>query len=124
MFDTHSTKITSPEKVFHEHKRAPTDESIGLAMEYEEKILQKITDKLLCKDNIVNISFFRVDDILNHYFVMKISINGNEYSNKFNFSFDIDKIVDDIVKWVAYKLVKPCFDDVFEAMHLKIPTRA
>lgn len=71
MWDDNRIEFRSPERVIHEHKRAPTDESIRLAMEYEEKILAKIVSSFQCPDNVVKFSCFEQVDTLNRFFIFK-----------------------------------------------------
>ena len=117
MFDTHKTEFNSPAKVVHEYNRAPTDESIRFAQEYEDKILQKITDKFQSFDNTVNISFFRCQEFISTCYVMKLTINGRDFSEKFQCGLILDEMIDKIVNWVAYNIVRPSFYDVMVAMN-------
>lgn len=116
MWDRTKIEFNHPEKIFHEHKRAPTDESIRLAMEYEEKILKKIVDKFQCCDNKINLSFFRINDVLRSFYVVKLKINGNEFSQTFDIKIQFDEMVDDIVNWISYKILQPFIQDMFVTM--------
>lgn len=116
MFDNRRLKFTNPDDKINIHNRAPIEESIRLSMEYEQKILQKIIDKFQCVDNIINISWFEVEDFISNYLVIKMSINGKEFSTKIHKTMKFDDLINEIINWVACTIVKPSFDDVY--MHL------
>lgn len=118
MWDDNRIEFKSPEKVLHEHKRAPTDESIRLAIEYEEKILSKIIDKFYCVDNVVKFSYFKLHEHLGlDTFVFKMCINEREFSEKFKILLDFDKTIEDIIHWVAETIVRPVISDVYIRMN-------
>ena len=119
MWDDHSTKITYPEKIYHTHNHAPTDESIKIAIEYEEKILKRIIDKFQCVDNKINISILKLYHPLDCQLAIKISINGNEYENLFRQSLNFDETINEISNWIANNIVKPIIDDLFFCINIQ-----
>jgi hypothetical protein len=63
-------------------KRAPTDESIRLLKEFEEKSLNKIIDTIHVENNIISgTAFFVNDDFLTNskYVYAKFTLNGRKY---------------------------------------------
>jgi hypothetical protein len=103
MFDDHRVEFKSPEKVFHEYKRAPTDESIRLAKEYEEKIHSQIAEKLMVIDNNINFTCAMSNDaFMMTKLYLKININGVDHSGVVIIDFpDQNKIVDKIRDWIC-----------------------
>jgi hypothetical protein len=103
MFDNHKNEFKYPEKIFHEYKRAPTDESIKLAKEYEEKIHHQIAQKLMVKDNNINFSCaLSNNELLIQRLYLKIKINDIEHSEVYTLDFiDNDKIIDIIRNWIC-----------------------
>ena len=89
MFDTHKSEthkihVRHPEKILHEYKRAPTDDSIRILKEYEEKIHSQISEKLLIKDNNIEFSLaFTTDNIMNNRGYVKFTVNGIEHTENF-----------------------------------------
>jgi hypothetical protein len=86
MFDNYivrkgSTTYVPYEKVVTE-KRAPTDESIKLLKEMEEKVLQKIVEAYHIESNIMNgVVFKTFKDPLNvkEQFIVVFNVNGKEH---------------------------------------------
>lgn len=95
------------EKIFHEEKRAPTDDSIRLYREIEEKIHQSIAQKLIVNNNLFTYSIYFRNDYLNASMGVKIKINENEFSEVFK--IDSEKNPDQIVKilkdWLCEKIL-------------------
>lgn len=67
-------------KEIHEHK-APTDESIRLAIEMEEKVKKNILRTIIIKTNLVNGSITVFENKLNNsvVFCVRFILNGQEY---------------------------------------------
>ena len=112
MWDNHSTNIKSPEKIYHEEKRAPTDQSIQLAKEYEEKILRSILEKVLVHDNLFEYTVVITDNIMNRILNIKIKINDNEFTNNFNIGIDVDKTLDKVISWFSGLFLRDVLSDI------------
>lgn len=88
MFDTHITKIIKhPETITHHEHRAPTDESIRLAIELQDKTLQSIIDQRNIAENSFNA---QITEYANHrdrktQFIVSFVLNGKKES----FSVDV-----------------------------------
>jgi hypothetical protein len=118
-----STHIKYPEKVIHEERRAPTDDSIRLAKEYEEAIEKKIIEKLMVSTNIVDFGMIISEDPLRKYLQIKININGREYDQKFDlYNPNIDKLFEKIKYWIADKILLGPLEAVMVAHCSKYPT--
>ena len=85
MLNTYNTRNVSEHvsvnKTVHEH-RAPTDASIALFKEVEEKALKSVIDKIVINDNIFNFKIvkfkdFALDLIKVHY---EFSLNGKVFN--------------------------------------------
>lgn len=85
MFDKYfiregASHSTSNVKV--EEKRAPTDESVRLLREMEEKACNNITNAIVIEDNVVNgsVMVFDIDPFDRHYrFVASFQLNGKDF---------------------------------------------
>lgn len=87
--NTHTETVVPYEKTVHEY-RAPTDESIKLYKEMEEKIYSSIIEKTYI-DNIIKASILKVElwwDFEPEKYVISLSINWEEYM----FEMDYDKM--------------------------------
>lgn len=88
-------------------KRAPTDDSIQLLKELEEAAEKRIIDKILVDTNVVKYSLVFSQDFLRYKLYLKIKINDYVYEETFSVN-EIDdgsKLMDEIQKWVAEKIV-------------------
>lgn len=79
-----SVNIRFPDTIkVHEHK-APTDESIRLAQEMHEKVLDNIIAKVNVEDNFITGQLYLIDELTctgrdNLLVVCKFKINGHEF---------------------------------------------
>ena len=80
-YERETTKIVPYEKTININ-RAPTDESVKLLKEFEEKAVENIIDKIHVNDNSIN-GVVLVKQIqlnpFNHKFYWKFTLNGKEY---------------------------------------------
>lgn len=81
----------------NEH-RAPTDESIKLLKEFEEKATQKIVDYCIIQDNIFNVNgcYFTFQCIGGYIIYFRFILNGKEYNFKETISsmdYAYDKLI-------------------------------
>ena len=81
IYEKRSTKVVPYEKTVNIN-RAPTDESVKLLKEFEEKAVENIIDKIHVNDNNIN-GLVLVKQIqlnpFNHKFYWKFTLNGKEY---------------------------------------------
>ena len=86
LFTTHTYReLAVPyEKTVHEH-RAPTDESIKILREMEEKSRQQIVEKFVVNNNVVNgsVTLFRDAMTDNHECRVRLVLNGDEHTETF-----------------------------------------
>lgn len=112
----------SPERIILEEKRAPTDESIRIYHEYEDKLRSEIAEKLMVKNNLITYSLaFCNFDNLNPYVYVKFMINGEEHSEKIRInSFDAacpEKIANHIKEWLVDKMTMKPIIDIFNSYY-------
>lgn len=118
MFDTINNPVRTEyvtKNVNVTEKKAPTDESVRLLMEMEEKVLQRFLGKMIVNDNSINLelaSFFditRFDKIVYY----RLTINGKQYQDKVDLripingdsiDYIIQSVVDSIAKTIAIVL--------------------
>ena len=81
IYEKRSTKVVPYEKTVNIN-RAPTDQSVKLLKEFEEKAVENIIDKIHVNDNNIN-GLVLVKQIqlnpFNHKFYWKFTLNGKEY---------------------------------------------
>ena len=81
IYEKRSTEVIPYEKTVNIN-RAPTDESVRLLKEFEEKAVENIIDKIHVNDNSIN-GVVLVKQIqlnpFNHKFYWKFTLNGKEY---------------------------------------------
>ena len=81
IYEKRSTEVIPYEKTVNIN-RAPTDESVKLLKEFEEKAVENIIDKIHVNDNSIN-GVVLVKQIqlnpFNHKFYWKFTLNGKEY---------------------------------------------
>ena len=81
IYEKRSTEVLPYEKTVNIN-RAPTDESIRLLKEFEEKAVENIIDKIHVNDNNIN-GLVLIKQIqlnpFNHKFYWKFTLNGKEY---------------------------------------------
>lgn len=89
MFDIIHTTPNTINVHKHEH-RAPTDESIRLYKELEEKALQRLISTTTLEDNTFNATWHVFTDFINHEnkAICRYKLNGVEYQ----FEADVDSI--------------------------------
>lgn len=86
MFNTYITKKTEKEYIPYEKtitiNRAPTDKSIELLKEFEEKSIQKIVDSFVINNNILNgiVVAFSNPCTRNITYRFKFNLNGKDYN--------------------------------------------
>lgn len=116
-----SVKITYPENIYHEEKKAPTDESIRLFNEFRKEALDSILEKILVKDNNIEYTFVVTDYCLMPQYHFKIKINGVEYIKSYDYQkahFDTEKTIDDIVKWIAEMISRDFINELIARREL------
>lgn len=90
MFDR-TTIQSGSSSVSITENRAPTDKSIQLLKEFEEKAYNKLIDSFQCKINEFNGTVVRIKkEYLSETFIIKLNINGIDYNFTTNIN-DIDK---------------------------------
>ena len=81
IYEKRSTEVIPYEKTVNIN-RAPTDESVKLLKEFEEKAVENIIDKIHVNDNSIN-GLILVKQVqlnpFNHKFYWKFTLNGKEY---------------------------------------------
>ena len=100
---SHSETLVPYEKTVHEH-RAPTDVSVQLLNEFQEKAVENILHAFKLKDNIIEADGFFIQTTpfdFNIEFHCKFKLNSNEYYvkekiNCFDFRQDIRKYFDNM----------------------------
>lgn len=103
--NTHTTKYvqTGPRRVdVHEH-RAPTDDSVKLLIEMEEKARSKIVGAFVTKSNELEgaVVYMRRNIMLEHDVYIRFKLNGKDYE----FVEKISDIKLSMNKIEAYKLL-------------------
>lgn len=113
LWSDNSVKITKnfPETIIHEHKYAPTDESIRLAKEYQEKIESQIAEKLIAHNNICVYTCAIQKSIYYTNLHIKLKINDIEYCECFRF-VDVDSMLEKLRNWMAEKIIMEPFRDI------------
>ncbi len=100
MFDTYRIGSTSTEYVPYEKSvkitetRAPTDESVKLLNEFQEKAKQNLVDQIKVEDNTLNgvVLFFRQDIVHDKVeWFGKFSLNGKEHKVQGELPFGFDE---------------------------------
>lgn len=87
--------------------RAPTDESVRLLKELEEKALEKFIGRVIVNDNTVN---FQLHTFRDHYncdikYCLGLKINGKEITKQFSINeWDLQKGKDYIVETIFKNL--------------------
>lgn len=109
----------SPENIFHEVKRAPTNDSIRLAKEYEEKIHSQIAEKLMVNNNLFTYSLAFSQGQLGHtHMYVKIKINGEEFSENFNLdSFSVvspENVSEKLLTWLCGKILMQPINSILQ----------
>lgn len=111
------------EKIFIEEKRAPTDDSIRIYKEMEEKIHSQIAEKLFVKNNLINysIAFCNSPVYLHPIMYVKIKINDEEFSESFNIThiYDPENLVEILINWLSKKMLMLPIHNIFEAFYSK-----
>ena len=94
IIDNSKTELVPYEKTVNvTEKRAPTDESIKLLREMEQKALNSVVDAIEVRTNIINACAYAFSggwkntgsDIITVF--IKCSINGNKYTFKHDFPY-------------------------------------
>lgn len=96
-----SLKINFPDSLKIKEFKAPTDESLRLLKEMQEKALESILEVIPVVNNNVTFVIAPIQDPLNMgKFIVKVTINGNEHStiirNNFRSSYEMSE---DVLKW-------------------------
>lgn len=91
MFDKYVQSPNYPQEINVTHKHAPTDESVKLLKEFEEKAELKLIKSFQCKFNELYASVFIFREYLNTIINIKFNLNGKEYIHKITVN-DIDLI--------------------------------
>ncbi len=100
-----------PEEVNHNYNRAPTEESIKLAREYEEIIHKQVEEKFFAKNNLFNYTLVFSRDYLTQdpVYYLKICINGQEFSETFRLNqygdTDPDRLIERFNQWMCSKIL-------------------
>ena len=91
MFNTYTDAKTTnyaPDKIEHHEYRAPTDESIRLAKEYEKEITKKIVGQVVFGENVLEfpkgqaLYIRRNDASISHDTYICFKLNGKLYEKK------------------------------------------
>ena len=84
---TYVNNVESPSNITAHHHRAPTDESIRLANEYQEKALNNIIDRIKVDTNLVKGEIILYNDrfSFNQQAILKFNINGKDFILKEEF---------------------------------------
>lgn len=124
MFDSYVLRTGGPSYVsqnteIHEHK-APTDESIKILNEMQEKARKDLLASVKVENNIFScvITLFQQEIMTNsHVFMVKFNLNGNEYfmedrvSNTEIRRNPIEHVMRKIFEKVAEEITKKLFND-------------
>lgn len=116
MFDTihnpvRTEYITKEVKITE--NRAPTDKSVQLLMEMEEKITQRLLGRIAVNDNSVNLEIAALRDVAwdNKIVRYRLTINGKQYEGSVKINEMIaaenivEQIIDDIARTIAVAMI-------------------
>ena len=108
-----------PEKVYIEENRSPTDDSIRLANEFEEKIHSQIAERLIVNNNLFTYTLsFSVDSFSHNMMHVKIKINGNDFSDSFRLdsfeSLTPEYAVNVLRNWLCEKVLMDPISNIFQ----------
>ena len=117
MFDKR-INLQFPSEINIKENRAPTDDSIRLYDEYQQKAFKSIIDSFQCRFNELHCTVVRsrAMDAFGEYFIVKFNLNGSEFEFK-HLIPDIDthsyaKIADNMklefAKFLVQSLLKNC----------------
>jgi hypothetical protein len=95
MFDTYVTRAPSSvhhSTTVHEH-RAPTDDSVKLLNEMQQKALNNITASLATSNNTLQLTAHLYQDpaLMQHHWGVKLKLNGKEYLIKDKIGLDVGR---------------------------------
>ncbi len=98
---THSESLVPYEKTVHEH-RAPTDESVKLLNEFQDKAIDNILKQFRINDNIIEAEGFFIGYSVIHKIILhcRFKVNGKEFHLKeeidcWEFRNDLSKYFND-----------------------------
>lgn len=111
-------------KTVHEH-RAPTDQSIRLLREMEEKARDSILDVIYVKNNLIEYTMAIGENHpwLDPVLCIKFKINGNEYKREFRFRCLDDEGVNKLFKEMQSWLMSLILDDPLNNLLMEIRMR-
>lgn len=121
-----STNIRYPDKIEVKEQKAPTDDSIRLLNEFQEKTLNNIISKVKVDNNIVKGEIFLINNYasFNYKIIVKFKINENEFVvekevDKYQFEKDTGKVFtsrleEEVKHVISYFCLKILAKDLFE----------
>jgi|694.fasta_scaffold00478_46 hypothetical protein len=121
-----STHIHYPDKIEVKEQKAPTDDSIRLLNEFQEKALDNIIAKVKVDNNIVKGEIFLIKNFMafNYKIIVKFKINGNEFVvekevDNYKFEKDTGKVLtcsleEEAKHVILYFCLKILAKDLFE----------
>ena len=89
MFNTYVRGPSHTTATVHEH-RAPTDDSLRLLREMEEKIEKKYLNSLNLKDNIIEVELCRSTDMYGTFIHLFFKINGKPVRASANLEYNTE----------------------------------
>lgn len=109
-----------PQIVTHNHHHAPTDESIKLLKEFEEKSYTKVIDSFQCIINALNATVIITDVNFGKDLIIKINLNGVEYIFQKHISSIHITILNKDELWQDIKKSFSCFvaDSLLENLNI------
>jgi tRNA(His) 5'-end guanylyltransferase len=105
---------TSPSKINVTENKAPTDDSIRLMKEMEEKIIENIMDKIIVNDNSINIKAVIERDAMAWNNIVRIAytINGDKRTIQTTLENNKFQTLDEAISEFSERFIKAISDDV------------
>jgi hypothetical protein len=122
MFDTivnHQKEyVPYTKKVEITEKKAPTDQSIEILKEMEEKILSRIVKNIITDNNILSVSVTFIQDHIgyNAQIISKIKLNNIDYVFTYNYVFfkNIDENMKCFIEELSVFIAQKIFNKMFQ----------
>lgn len=120
MFDTINNPVTTEyvtKQVNVTEHRAPTDKSVQLLMEMEEKVTQRLLGSIAVNDNSINLEIAALRDVAwdNKIVRYRLTINGKQYDGSVKINemvtatngveYVVGQIIDDIARTIAVAMI-------------------
>lgn len=111
-----ATNITSPSSITVQENKAPTDDSIRLFSEIQEKALNSICKMLpVVNNNITFVIAKSYDPLSFNRFFIKVTVNGVEHTTILSGGFRSNiELSEEIINWFAGLFHKEFFEAILD----------